>query len=97
MSASNLVAEGSCDAEFTGDPMLGDLVEPEDGSPAYYSLLPGSPAIDAASSDHCPDARTKSARPAPKAQPATSARLSLCQSNSGTNNCASHLRPRPLR
>ena len=55
-SARNLIADGSCDAEFTGDPMLGDLVEPEDGSPAYYPLLPGSPAIDAASSDHCPDA-----------------------------------------
>ena len=34
--------------------MLGDLVEPEDGSPAYFLLLPGSPAIDAANSDYCP-------------------------------------------
>ncbi|MYD08731.1 MAG: hypothetical protein F4X02_01690 [Chloroflexi bacterium] len=54
-SASNLIADGSCDAEISGDPMLGELVRPEDGSPAYYPLQPGSPAIDAASSDHCPE------------------------------------------
>ena len=54
-SKLNLVEDGSCYAELSGDPMLGDLVEPEDGSPAYYPLQPGSPAIDAASSEHCPD------------------------------------------
>ena len=54
-SASNLIADGTCDADLTDDPMLGDLVEPDDGRPAYFPLLPGSPAIDAASGDHCPD------------------------------------------
>lgn len=54
-SAFNLIKDGSCDAEFGGDPMLGDLVEPDDGSPAYFPLLAGSPAIDAANSDFCPD------------------------------------------
>ena len=54
-AASNLIEDGSCGAEFSGDPMLGDLVQPEDGSPAYYPLQPGSPAIDAASSNHCLD------------------------------------------
>ena len=54
-SQGNLIKDGSCDAEIGGDPMLGDLVQPEDGSPPYYSLLPGSPAIDVAISDHCPD------------------------------------------
>lgn len=54
-NSGNLIEDGSCDAEFSGDPMLGDLIEPEDGSPAYYPLLPGSPAIDAANSDFCPD------------------------------------------
>ena len=53
-SASNLIEDGSCDADFSGDPMLGDLVEPEDNSPAYFPLLAGSPAIDAANSDFCP-------------------------------------------
>jgi len=55
-SESNLIQDGSCDAEFSGDPMLGDLVESEDGSPAYFPLLAGSPAIDAANSDFCPQA-----------------------------------------
>ena len=54
-SRGNLIEDGSCNTDFSGDPMLGDLVEPEDGSPAYYPLLPGSPAIDAASSEYCPD------------------------------------------
>ena len=51
----NLIADGSCFATLTGDPMLGVLVEPEDGSPAYYPLKEGSPAIDAADDEHCPD------------------------------------------
>ena len=53
---SNLIEDGTCDAKLSGNPMLGDLIEPEDGSPAYFPLLPGSPAIDAASSDYCPQA-----------------------------------------
>lgn len=51
----NLIADGSCFADLMGDPMLGDLVEPEDGSPAYFPLLEGSPAIDAADDEFCPD------------------------------------------
>ena len=54
-SQGNFIKDGSCDAEISGDPMVGDLVQPEDGSPPYYPLLPGSPAIDVAMSDHCPD------------------------------------------
>ena len=54
-SAFSIIMDGSCDAEFSGDPMLGDLVEPDDGSPAYFPLLAGSPAIDAAISDYCPE------------------------------------------
>ncbi len=49
----NLVEDGSCFADPSGDPMFDELVEPEDGSPAYYPLLEGSPAIDAASDDFC--------------------------------------------
>ena len=51
----NFIQDGSCSPAFKGDPMLGELVEPEDGSPAYYPLLEGSPAIDAADDEYCPD------------------------------------------
>ena len=52
---NNLIGDRSCYVEISGDPMLGDLVEPEDGSPAYFPLLEGSPAIDAAEDKFCPD------------------------------------------
>lgn len=48
-SVGNLVEDGSCLAALTGDPMLGALT----GSPAYYPLLTGSPAINAAAADFC--------------------------------------------
>ena len=51
---SNFIQDGSCSPAFRGDPMLGELVEPEDGSPAYFPLLAGSRAIDAADDDYCP-------------------------------------------
>ena len=31
-SQGNFIKDGSCDAEISGDPMVGDLVQPEDGS-----------------------------------------------------------------
>lgn len=52
-SVGNLIGDGSCDRSLSGDPMLGELVEPEDGSPAYYPPLPGSPVIDAAHRHFC--------------------------------------------
>ncbi|MCY4061967.1 MAG: hypothetical protein OXG53_06345 [Chloroflexi bacterium] len=52
-NSGNLIADGSCDPAVSGDPLLGALVESEEGSPAYYPLLPGSPAIDAADSEYC--------------------------------------------
>ena len=51
---SNFIQDGSCSPAFRGDPMLGALVVPEDGSPAYFPLLAGSRAIDAADDDYCP-------------------------------------------
>ena len=51
---NNFIQDGSCFAVLSGDPMLGELVEPEDGSPAYFPLLEGSPAIDAADDEYCP-------------------------------------------
>jgi len=47
--ANSLIADGSCDAELSCDPMLGDLSA--DGG--YHPLLPDSPAIDAADPAHC--------------------------------------------
>ena len=51
---SNFIQDGSCSPAFSGDPKLGELVEPEDGSPAYFPLLASSPAIDAADDGYCP-------------------------------------------
>ncbi|MCY4465356.1 MAG: hypothetical protein OXE46_07450 [Chloroflexi bacterium] len=53
-NVANFIADGSCFATLSGDPMLGELIEPEDGSPPYYPLQEGSPAIDAASRKWCP-------------------------------------------
>ncbi len=53
--AGNLIEDGSCFPAFTGDSMLGDLVEPSDDSPPYVPLQAGSPAIDAADDEGCPD------------------------------------------
>ncbi len=53
-SISNFIQDGTCSPAFRGDPMLGKLVVPEDGSPAYFPLLAGSPAIDATDDEYCP-------------------------------------------
>ena len=45
----NFIADGSCWPKFTGDPMLEDAT----GTPAFVSLQPGSPAIDAADGSVC--------------------------------------------
>ena len=52
---SNFIQDGSCSPAFKGDPMLDELVEPEDGSPAYFPLLAGSPVIGAADAGYCPE------------------------------------------
>ena len=54
LNIGNFIQDGACSPAFSGDPMLGELVEPEDGSPAYFPLLAGSPAIDAADDGYCP-------------------------------------------
>ena len=64
-NVNNLIADGSCDPAISGDPLLGTLVEPDDGAPAYLPLLPGSPAIDAAHRDHCTPT-DQSGRPRPQ-------------------------------
>ena len=52
---NNFIQDGSCSSDFSGNPKLGELVKPEDGSPAYFPLLAGSPAIDAADDTYCPE------------------------------------------
>ncbi len=60
----NLIEDGSCSPAFSGDPMLGALVEPKDGSTAHYPLMAGSPAVDVADDKYCPDAdQVGTARP----------------------------------
>lgn len=51
--ANYLIADGSCGATRTGDPMLGPLQDNGDGI-LTHALLPGSPAIDAADAAACP-------------------------------------------
>ena len=50
-NVSSLIKDGTCSPALTGDPILGTLT----GSPGYYPLLNGSPAINAANRDHCLD------------------------------------------
>lgn len=50
-SIGSLDSDASCDALLRLNPLLGDLIEPADGSPSYYPLMPGSPAIDAVDCD----------------------------------------------
>jgi hypothetical protein len=45
MNSNNLVETGSCDADYSGDPMLGPLAD-NGGDTWTHALLPGSPAID---------------------------------------------------
>ncbi len=49
----NLIQDGSCFSKQGGSPALDSIVIPEDGSPAYYPLMVGSPAIDAAHPAYC--------------------------------------------
>jgi parallel beta-helix repeat protein len=50
-NSSNLVGDGSCDADYSGDPRLGTLAD--NGGPVLtHALLPGSPAIDAVPAIH---------------------------------------------
>ena len=51
--ADNFISDGSCFADFSGDPAIGTLVEPVDGSPAFYPLEESSLAIDTGN-QNCP-------------------------------------------
>jgi parallel beta-helix repeat protein len=51
-NSNNLVGDGSCDAAYSGDPLLGPLAD-NGGATWTHALLPGSPAIDAVSVVSC--------------------------------------------
>ena len=55
LNIRNFIQDGSCSPALRGDPKLGALVVPEDGSPAYFPLLAGSRAIDAVDDAYCPE------------------------------------------
>ena len=48
-NSGNFIEDGSCASMAGDDPMLGEIT----GSPAYFSLLNGSPALDAADARYC--------------------------------------------
>ena len=52
INSNNLVEDGSCNADFSGNPLLGFLAD--NGGPTLtHALLPGSPAIDAIPVESC--------------------------------------------
>ena len=48
-NSGNFIEDGSCASMEGGDPMLGEMT----GTPAYFPLLDGSPALDAADARFC--------------------------------------------
>lgn len=54
-NVGNHIEDGSCFAEYSGDPMLDELFEPENGSPAFFLPLDGSPVIDVGNRRYCED------------------------------------------
>ena len=51
-NAHNWIADGSCDSDFSGDPLLGRLAD-NGGDTLTHALLPASPAIDAIPAAAC--------------------------------------------
>ncbi len=49
-NVGSFIQDGSCSPTRTGDPLLDEAV----GSPAYFPLQAGSPAIDSADDSYCP-------------------------------------------
>lgn len=52
MTSNNLIEDGSCNADFSGDPKLGHLAD-NGGDTLTHALLQGSPAIDAIPTISC--------------------------------------------
>ena len=52
-NSKNLVEDGSCDADYDGDPLLGPLTD-NGGPTKTHQLLSGSPAVDNGDAESCP-------------------------------------------
>jgi predicted outer membrane repeat protein len=65
-NSNNLVGDGSCEAAYSGDPMLGPLAD--NGGPVLtHALLPGSPAIDVVPAAFCTITTDERGQPRPEA------------------------------
>ena len=64
---NNLIGDGSCNADLSGDPMLGPLAD-NGGDTRTHALLPGSPAIDAIPVISCTLATDQRGAPRPIVQ-----------------------------
>ena len=51
-NSHNLIEDGTCSPDYTGDPLLGPLVD-NGGPTETMALLPGSPAINAGDNATC--------------------------------------------
>jgi predicted outer membrane repeat protein len=69
---NNLIGDGSCEPDFSGDPMLSHL-DDNGGDTLTHALLPGSPAIDAVPAISCtlPTDQRGGLRPVAQTSPGT--------------------------
>lgn len=65
ININNLVGDGGCDSRYSGDPQL-DVLSDNGGWTLTYSLLPGSPAIDAIQVDECSVEADQRGQPRPQ-------------------------------
>lgn len=65
-NTNNLIGDGSCNADFTGDPLLGPLAD-NGGATWTHALLPGSPAIDVVPAISCTLTTDQRGQPRPVA------------------------------
>jgi hypothetical protein len=73
---NNWVEDGSCEADFSGDPLLGPLSD--NGGPTWtHALLPGSLAIDAVAADGCALPTDQRGEPRPAASSGADARCDV--------------------
>jgi hypothetical protein len=70
INKNNWIGDGSCNPDFSGDPMLGPLAD-NGGTTLTHALLPGSPAIDAIPAASCTLSTDQRGEPRPVALTST--------------------------
>jgi predicted outer membrane repeat protein len=87
---NNLIGDGSCNADFSGDPMLSHLND-NGGDTLTHALLPGSPAIDAIPAVSCtlPTDQRGELRPVVQTSPGTPCDIGAFEAQSETSAEAS--------